>query len=84
MRYKVKSASDENGTLCYQVFRRTWYGIWTPATPDKFFYLAMANQQMRVLQEANKNASNYILLVTATTTVVFTFLMVIIAKLMGY
>jgi hypothetical protein len=44
----------------------------------------MAHQQMRCLQDANKNARNYILLITGITTVVFTFLMAVIAKLMGY
>lgn len=84
MRYKVSLVPDENGTTCFQVYKRTWYGFWKPATSDKFFWSNMAYQQMRVLQEANKNARNYTLLITAITTVVFTFLMVIIAKLMGY
>lgn len=81
---KVKSVLDENGTTCFQVYKLTWYGFWKPATPDKFFMPIMARQQMRVLQEANKNARNYILLITVITTVVFTFLMAVIAKLMGY
>lgn len=84
MRYKVSPVPDENGTLCYQVFKRTWYGMWKPATPDKFFWPVMANQQMRVLDEANKNARNYILLITAITAVVFTFLVTVVSKLMGY
>ena len=81
---KVKSVFDENGTTCFQVYKRTWYGFWKPVTPDKFFWPVMAHQQMRALEEANKNARNYILLITAITTVVFTFLMAVVAKLMGY
>ena len=81
---KVKSVFDENGTTCFQVYKRTWYGFWKPATPDKFFWPVMAHQQMRCLQDANKNARNYILLITAITTVVFTCLMAVVAKLMGY
>mgnify|MGYP003424842982 FL=1 len=81
---KVKSVFDENGTTCFQVYKRTWYGFWKPATPDKFFWSIMAHQQMRAIEEANKNARNYILLITAITTVVFTFLMAVVAKLMGY
>ena len=81
---KVKSVLDENGTTCFQVYKRTWYGFWKPATPDKFFYVKLANLHMKEQQEATKNARNYILLITATTTVVFTFLMAVVAKLMGY
>lgn len=81
---KVKSVLDENSTTCFQVYKRTWYGFWKPATEHKFFYVSLAKLHMKELQEANKNARNYILLITAITTVVFTFLMAVIAKLMGY
>lgn len=84
MRYKVTPLPDENGTLCYQVFKRTWYGFWKPVSNHKFFYVKLANLHMKEQQEATKNACNYILLITTTTTVVFTFLMAVIAKLMGY
>lgn len=83
MRYKVLPVPDENGTLCYQVFRRTWYFGWKPIGMQ-FFYLSLAKLHMKECIDADKNAANYILLITATTTVVFTFLMAVIAKLMGY
>jgi hypothetical protein len=81
---KVKTVPDENGTTCFQVFKRTWYGFWKPVSKHKFFYVKLANLHMKEQQEASKNARNYILLITATTTVVFTFLMAVVAKLMGY
>lgn len=84
MRYKVTPIPDENGTLCYQVLRRTWYFGWKPVSKHKFFHVKLANLHMKEQQEASKNARNYILLITGITTVVFTFLMAVTAKLMGY
>lgn len=81
---KVKTVFDENGTTCFQVYKRTWYGFWKPVSNHKFFYVKLANLHMKEQQEATKNARNYILLITGITTVVFTFLMAVVAKLMGY
>ena len=84
MRYKVLPVPDENGTLCYQVFRRTWYFGWKALDKHKFFYLNLAKLHMQECIDADKNAANYILLITAITTVTVTLMLTIISKLMGY
>jgi hypothetical protein len=81
---KVKSVLDENGTTCFQVYKRTWYGMWRPISEHKFFYVSLANLHMKEQQAANKNARNYTMLITAITAVVFTFLVTVVSKLMGY
>ena len=83
MRYKVTPIPDENGTLCYQVLRRTWYFGWKPIGMQ-FFYLSLAKLYMKECIDADKNAANYILVITAITTVTVTLMLTIISKVMGY